>query len=622
MKKTLIFALIAILILLLAACSCYSENTVDPYNTAVREGWDIYATLNCFVKTEYNKDGNPIVRSLYSTETWENGLTVYYQYDKDGYLCELSMDGKSVGGSYFKNLRFDLSFGEDNLTQTGRPLHGSQAYERVSFTWDENRKLVSEFAKPSFISDFTYDEKGGITKEHYSESEKELTHRYNESGILITEVDSLTEKMSVTFGENGMPASLKSADYTTEYTYNKDNLCTKIDIKALGQKVSDVVISYDEKGNPIKREVTVHEGGKTVLAALYEYVYDEKGNMTKETISQVNASLELKIVSDVEHSYNDNGDILEETQGSYSSPGNLTAIRNTVHEYDKAGNRIGSTTVHTNVAGTVIRSKGSERYYTNGKLLSKTAYAFHANHTLKETVETEYSQERLVLKKTTRDYWQGEKVDGVLVDGKLRSVRVNDYTDEEVIAKTQYKEYTKDGLLSSKQTTTYADGNRKSHLSMEYYSNGSVREKIAEEYYDNSAALKYRETVSYTQDGVVSDRSTTENDEKGNPLKLSQLQMGGTEKEYEQVHEFTLYANGAVKTVHMSQIYCGVLKYMMEYEFDTEDRCVKYVRNEYQNGKISTKEELFYDNGQLQKTIVYQYDENGNEISREETVNP
>ena len=173
MKKTLIFALIAILILLLAACSCYSENTVDPYNTAVREGWDIYATLNCFVKTEYNKDGNPIVRSLYSTETWENGLTVYYQYDKDGYLCELSMDGKSVGGSYFKNLRFDLSFGEDNLTQTGRPLHGSQAYERVSFTWDENRKLVSEFAKPSFISDFTYDEKGGITKEHYSESEKD-----------------------------------------------------------------------------------------------------------------------------------------------------------------------------------------------------------------------------------------------------------------------------------------------------------------------------------------------------------------------------------------------------------------------------------------------------------------
>ena len=79
MKKTLIFTLIAILILLLAACSCYSENTVDSYNTAVREGWDIYATLNCFVKTEYNKDGNPIVRSLYSTETWENGLTVYYQ---------------------------------------------------------------------------------------------------------------------------------------------------------------------------------------------------------------------------------------------------------------------------------------------------------------------------------------------------------------------------------------------------------------------------------------------------------------------------------------------------------------------------------------------------------------
>ena len=33
----------------------------NPYNKTEREGWDIYATVDCFVKTEYNKDGNPVI---------------------------------------------------------------------------------------------------------------------------------------------------------------------------------------------------------------------------------------------------------------------------------------------------------------------------------------------------------------------------------------------------------------------------------------------------------------------------------------------------------------------------------------------------------------------------------
>lgn len=623
MKKLFIITLMVILIFLLATCSCSSEDVIHPYNTVERVGWDIYATLDCFVKTEYNKEGNPLSRYLYSTETFENGLTIFYQYDEDGYLCELTMNGKDSQNEYFKNLRFELSFGEDNLTQTARPLHGSQVYERVSFTWDENRKLVSELVKPSYIADFTYDENGGITKEHYSEATEDLTHRYNEdgSGILVTELDSLVETLSLTFGENGMPASVKRADYTTEYTYNEKNLCTKIDIKALGVTAGDVVITYDENGNPAKREIHTHEGGETTLVAGCEYAYDAFGNLTRETVWQVNADLELLTVSDSEYSYNEKGEMLAETHGNYTAAGKMTAKRHTDYEYDKAGNRIASTSVKTNPSGSFIKSKSSERYYTNGKLLSYTTYSFHTNHTLNETFEIEYTEDRLVLKKTTRSYWEGKKEDGVLVDGKLRSVWIVEYTDNEELSGTLYKEYTKDGFLSSKQSTTYTDGTQTSYVSMQYYTNGSVYEKKTTEYFANGK-VKYSETEVYDQNGVVSDRMSTENDENGNMLKWTHLQMGGTEKAYEQVHEYTYYDNGMAKTIRQSQFYGGVLKYVYDFNFNTDDFCEKDVKTEYQNGKIVKVTERFNADGKLQKTIVYEYDENGNEISREETLNP
>ena len=424
--------------------------------------------------------------------------------------------------------------------------------------------------------------------------------------------------MTLTLGENGMPATLTSDAYTIDYTYTDEGLCTQIDIEVLGQKLSDVLISYDEKGNPIKREVNAHANGKVVPAALYEYAYDEAGNMVRETVSQADATLDLKVVLDSEYRYDENGRILEETHGTYSSPGNLTAKRNTVHEYDENGNRTQQTSIHTNPSGKIVRSKGSERYYPNGRLLATASYAFHSNWTLKEVVEEEYNQERVIVKHTTSSYWQGEKIDGVLTDGKLRDVWLQEYDDEGALTKVQHNRYTKDGLLASKDTTTFVDKAKKSFVSISYYRDNSVCQKTTEEYYADGVMLKSKETVGYTQEGVMIDKETLENDEKGNPLKYSRLQLGGTEKESETIYEYTYYDNGIAKTMRISNFYTGILSQSVAIEYDADGNYHKDIRMEYHNGKLSSKEERFFANNSLQKIVTYRYDENGNEISREE----
>ena len=634
MKKVLTVLLIAVFVLTLVACGGEEKN---PYNEAAREGWDLYGTLDCFVKTEYNKEGNPILREFYHTQTWEKGLAIRYRYDKKGVLDDVRMEGKGFSTPYFKNLRFELSFGEDGSVQNGRPLYDNH-YESISYTWNENGKLTSEYMKNEFIMIFDYDENGGVTREHYSEAAKELMHRYNEdgSGIMLTEKGSLNEVMSVTFGENGMPETLTHPEYTIHYTYNEDALCTEAIIKVMGQKLSQVLITYDENGAPIKREVNAYKSeNETIPAALYEYGYDENGNMTKETVSQVDSSLKMKIASDCQYGYDDRGNITQEVRDVYTTPGNHTSKVLVNYGYDKDGNMTEVFSQIMSPAGTTVRDKGITRYYTDGKLRSTTEYDFHTNHTVKTVKETEYNNQQKTVKKTSYEYWQGEKIDGVLVDGHQRSQEIVEYNDKGVPSKHHLQEFTKEGVLRTESTILYYDADsplvyydpvtgeqfetaiKKSYVSIGYYSDGSIYKKSTEEYYD-TGNLKFEETLSYTQEGVLIERYTTEKDQKGNPLKWYHLQAGGTEKENEQSHEYTYYENGNMKKLVSTFYFVGVLGHTNETQFNTVGETVKFIRMTYQDGKLYSKEERFIANNSLQKIVTYRYDENGNEISREE----
>ena len=112
MKKRIWIPLVAVLAALLALLVALVLFLIfrNPYNKVEREGWDIYASVDCLVKTSYNKDGNPVKRELYENTTLAKILVQHYRYDKNGRLSDFRTDGKGYSKPYYQGARFTVSY--------------------------------------------------------------------------------------------------------------------------------------------------------------------------------------------------------------------------------------------------------------------------------------------------------------------------------------------------------------------------------------------------------------------------------------------------------------------------------------------------------------------------------
>jgi len=636
MKKRLWknFAVILLAVLVTAIlAACGSESTgqkpqdtesdikqESPFNNVVREEWDIYAALNCFVKTEFNPKNNPVRRELYSAETFEKGFEIRYEYDISGNLVDLRLDAKAASSLTHRDARFELSFDKESMKTEAKPLCDND-YELV-FSWDENGRLSSEEWKSSAIDvSFVYDKTGSVTREKSADLAAVLTHRYSndKSSILITEAGSLTEMLTLTFGDRGMPSSVTTPEYGMNYTYNQKKLCTLITTEVAGLDLGKTVISYDGKGNPIKCEVMAIAAGVETAAARYEYTYDENSNLTHETLLTANTKLELKITSDRAYEYDAKGRLIKETEGIYPTLGKLTDNRITEYEYDEKGNKIQLTQIVCIPSGKVIKDKGVARYTAEGKLASYTDYEYHTNGTVAKTVENEYNGEEKVVKITESSYRTGENKDGVLVDGKLLRQTITEKNANGFKVKEYTKNYAQIGVSESDNTKLFYDkGAIKSDVFVTYYSNGSVMNRVTQEYYENGTK-KYSGTLAYTELGKITKKDIKEYDEKGNQIKSTELQRDGREIVIEKAYN----KDKSVKTRRILEYVNGVLEceQISEYADWGEEKATTIT---YKNGRMSQKEERYYAFGAsgavVKKIITYQYDANGKEISRSEKV--
>ncbi|MBQ4120979.1 MAG: RHS repeat protein [Clostridia bacterium] len=508
MKKRLWknFAVILLAVLVTAIlAACGSESTgqkpqdtesdikqESPFNTVVREEWDIYAALNCFVKTEFNPKNNPVRRELYSAETFEKGFEMRYEYDISGNLVDLRLDAKAASSLTHRDARFELSFDKESMKTEAKPLFDND-YE-LSFSWDEKGRLSSEEWKSSAIDvSFVYDKTGSVTREKSADLAAVLTHRYSndKSSILITEAGSLTEMLTLTFGDSGMPASVTTPEYKMNYTYNEKKLCTLIETQVAGQTFGKTVISYDKKGNPVKCEVKVIAVGTETVAARYEYTYDENGNLTRETLLTANTKLELKITSDRAYEYDAKGRLIKETEGIYPTLGKLTDNRITEYEYDEKGNKIQLTQIVCIPSGKVIKDKAVARYTAEGKLASYTDYEYHTNGTLAKTVENEYDGDKKVVKTTALSYYIGQKTDGVLVDGQLHTKAVTELKPDGKKIKETAEQYTQVGWRELfLERLYYENGKMMSEVSEECREKGASTTKIIANYHENGKLSK------------------------------------------------------------------------------------------------------------------------------------
>ncbi len=252
----------------------------------------IATLLAALEKTDLEKKGlKGKVRKL-STETTdyyflENGYLNNESYDYDEYLC-----GDVY---YYYDAKGRLSSMEDE------DLYEGVIYSE-EYTYDDmgrmKTKSYREYADDVTIT-YSYDAKGYLIGERYVDQDGALLRRKeflnDKNGNRLKEMqfdssDTLERYYEYKYDKNNnkIEDALFNPDKTLkqkyEFNYNASNKVIKETGWNPAAKTYTLVLSYDDKGNEIKREYSDEVTKKTTVT-ITGYVYDDKGNWTEKTSS-------------------------------------------------------------------------------------------------------------------------------------------------------------------------------------------------------------------------------------------------------------------------------------------------------------------------------------------------
>ena len=194
-----------------------------------------------------------------------------------------------------KTYSYRITLGDNNLPQK-LVIKTSPSHVTYEYSYDERGNLIKEIytdrLKNVSTSEYAYDTKGDMTSAIYTDSKGNSVYNhficeYNENG-------KLTKKTHTEDGKG-----------TTSYEYN-----------------------YDEKGNLVKTVVTYPDKNQSV----YDYKYDDNGNVIRESH---NYDYKNKYV--VENTYDEKGDLIKYV---YTTPSGYTHTKNYTYTYNTNGNLI------------------------------------------------------------------------------------------------------------------------------------------------------------------------------------------------------------------------------------------------------------------------------------------
>ncbi len=192
--------------------------------------------------------------------------------------------------------------------------------ERFVFERDEKSRLLSYI---KFYSDdegekvlYSYlDHEHPVTIERYdADGEIESTEKleYNDKHLMVNhqlfdEEGNLTEKTEIEYNDKSLPILEKTFDQngallqSKEIVYNSNNDITGItERNGAGKIISDINISYDEKGNVLERAIKDYHSRKVCFEydendnCITESVYDDHGNLSMKATFEYDENNQLK----------------------------------------------------------------------------------------------------------------------------------------------------------------------------------------------------------------------------------------------------------------------------------------------------------------------------------------
>ncbi len=248
---------------------------------------------------------------------------------------------------------------------------------KVSYSYDDDNKLLSESYANGDTVRYEYDENGNLARQyHNDDTSPYVTYSYNTDNELTQKINSDTG-LKYVYGENNSVEVYRLSDDTLVQSYTED--VTEADENNGIEAKTDVTESHfgDTYSYTTKNNSISYQYGDNFLT------YSAKSNDKSQTVSDsVNFNGETSLKSD--YTYDDNSNITKKLL-SYSK----TETMSVINEYDNQ-NRI-IATGYNNIADHFKYDKSGQLIYADNQMNSRTStYSYDERGNILKINEYEY----------------------------------------------------------------------------------------------------------------------------------------------------------------------------------------------------------------------------------------
>ena len=360
----------------------------------------------------------PYIKSRVKTRTDRNGSVISYAYDSKGHLTEeriTVLDGQAhvtyiTSHSYLPNGdRSSITDPRGNTTRLSYDVYGNLAEVRdarggvTTTTFDERSQPIEQKDALDRVTTFAYDTLGRLTTKNLPRiggegSNPVETTLYQDSENRVTRTDAEGRSARTTSDRQGRVVEVvdsEGAVKVLEYDLAGNKTLESNWHDAETQR-ADTLFSYDDAARLTRREEP--------LGRLTDYAYDAVGNVTKETLSAADGSMEPRVTDALYDELNRRikedralGSGVVTTRIKYDGNGNKISIQDplgrvTAFTYDQLNRLVEKTEPEWKTGSNKVTRY---RYDGNGNLVQETAVNEPAN----QVRHAEYDEVNRPIKK-------------------------------------------------------------------------------------------------------------------------------------------------------------------------------------------------------------------------------
>ena len=262
------------------------------------------------------------------TEISHNGFTYGMTYDLFGHTLATKVNSTALSQNTYDNSRGLLT-----RTEYGNGL-------TIHYTYDVLDRVTEVKFGSTLMYSYSYDGEGNLQRMVDHQRDVTTVYYYDLTGRLIRSASDNGSEYLYEYDLNNnltkLHQSAGGSDWTTEYTYDKDNRPVTVTVN--GKTITD---SYNATGTRASRVY----GFSTPYTVALTYLAGANGSKTAMLQSYKNGSEDAYT-----YAYDDNGNVTSITKGSasasytYDSLNQLTRVndgftnKTTTYTYDNAGN--------------------------------------------------------------------------------------------------------------------------------------------------------------------------------------------------------------------------------------------------------------------------------------------